>query len=190
MKEVHWVNPNIRLSQEEKVLGTDYTLLDFWQWGFSNLLTNNLRGIFSEFLVATALGDLTQSRIEWDAYDLIYQGKKIEVKSAAYIQAWYSGKPSKISFSIGHKKEYDYETNTYSQDAKRRADIYVFCLLKEKDPTHINPLDTSQWEFYMVPTTKLNVEFPRQQSLSLSSLQKIADPILYSDIKMVIHNFC
>jgi hypothetical protein len=44
MKEVHWVNPNIRLGQEEKVLGTDHTLLDFWQWGFSNLLTNNLRG--------------------------------------------------------------------------------------------------------------------------------------------------
>ncbi|SHT40427.1 Uncharacterised protein [Mycobacteroides abscessus subsp. abscessus] len=184
------MNPNIRLSQGEKVLGTEYTILDFWQWGFSNLLTNNLRGIFAEFLVASALGTLNQSRIEWDAYDLFYKDKKIEVKSSAYIQAWYSGKPSKISFSIGHKKEFDYETNKYSPDAKRNADIYVFCLLKEKDSTIINPQDTSQWEFYIVPTTKLNDTFPQQKSLTLSSLQKVGEPILYSDIKKVIGGFC
>lgn len=181
---------NYQLSQEEKVLGTDHTIFDFWQWGFSNILTNNLRGIFAEFLVASAIGSLTQSRIEWDAYDLIFKGKKIEVKSSAYIQAWYRGKPSKISFSIGNKKEFDYETNTYSPDASRHADIYVFCLLKEQDPTIINPLDTSQWEFYIVPTKTLNEKFPQQKSLTLGSLQKVAKPILYSDMKKVISSFC
>ena len=32
------------------------TVGDFWAWAFSNILTNNLRGIFAEYLVGTALG--------------------------------------------------------------------------------------------------------------------------------------
>ncbi|MEK3854076.1 hypothetical protein [Cytobacillus sp. FSL H8-0458] len=73
------------LSDETKISGTDKTLIDFWNWGFSDLLSNSLRRVFAEFLVGSALDSLNQSRIELDAYDLIYRGKKIEVKSAAYV---------------------------------------------------------------------------------------------------------
>ncbi len=33
-----------------------HTAGHFWAWAYSNILTNNLRGVFAEFLVGTALG--------------------------------------------------------------------------------------------------------------------------------------
>lgn len=141
-------------------------------------------------MVGTAIGSLNQSRIEWDAFDLQFKNKKIEVKSAAYIQAWYSGRQSKISFNIGAKREYDYNLNKYSSAAKRNADIYVFCLLKEKNPELINPLNTNQWEFYVVSTEELDNQFPQQKTITLSSLKKISEPLLYRQLKNAIGNFC
>ena len=64
------------------------TVGDFWAWAYSNILTNNLRGVFAEFLVGTALGVVEGTRTEWDAFDLLYKGAGIEVKSSAYLQSW------------------------------------------------------------------------------------------------------
>lgn len=55
-----------KLSADTKILGTQHSISDFWAWGFSDLLMNSLRGIFSEFLVGSALGVLQTPRIEWD----------------------------------------------------------------------------------------------------------------------------
>ncbi|TCN20476.1 hypothetical protein [Mesobacillus foraminis] len=175
-----------QLNPEDRIPGTDQTVIDFWRWGFSNIQTNSLRGIFAEFLVGAAIGALHESRVEWESFDLQYKDKKIEVKSAAYIQDWYSGHPSKISFGIGAKREYDYKTNKYSPDAKRNADIYVFCLLKETNPEIINTLDTSQWEFYVVPTHDLDHWYPQQKTISLSSLARIAEPVSYKGLQETI----
>ncbi|MFE4523762.1 hypothetical protein ACFRCQ_16880 [Cytobacillus firmus] len=171
------------LSDETKISGTDKTLIDFWNWGFSDLLSNSLRGIFAEFLVGSALDCLNQSRIEWDAYDLVYREKKIEVKSAAYVQSWHTDTFSKINFSIGEKREYSYTTRKYSTEIKRQADIYIFCLLKEKDTDTLEPLNVSHWEFYIVSTKILDERFPSQKTISLSSLSKIAMPVRYGEIK-------
>lgn len=174
------------LSDETKISGTDKTLIDFWNWGFSDLLSNSLRGIFAEFLVGSALDCLNQSRIEWDAYDLIYRGIKIEVKSAAYVQSWHTDTFSKISFNIGAKREYSYTTRKYSTEIRRHADVYIFCLLKEKDIDTIGPLDINQWEFYIVLTKVLDQRYPSQKTISLSSLSKIAKPLKYVEIKQRI----
>lgn len=171
------------LVPETKISGTELTILNFWQWGFSNILTNSLRGIFAEFLVGAELGVLNGSRIEWDEYDLFYNGKKIEIKSAAYIQAWYNGTLSRISFNIGAKKVYDYNSITYSSVSSRNADIYVFSLLKEKDPERVNPLDTEQWEFYVVSTNVLNERCTNQKTITLSSLKKFSKSIPYKNLK-------
>ncbi|MED4012943.1 hypothetical protein P4606_19825 [Priestia aryabhattai] len=171
-----------KFSPNTEILGTPYFISDFWSWGFSNVLMNSLRGIFSEFLVGSALKVLEKPRVEWDTHDLVYKDKKIEVKSAAYIQSWYRGKHSKISFDIGAKKFYDYNKNSYSVDALRHADIYTFCLLKEKDFNQVNVLNTEQWSFYIVPTQTLNNLHPCQKSISLSTLEKITQPIPYHQI--------
>src|ERR1700761_545099 len=78
------------------------SLLDFWRWSVSDILSNATRGRFAEFIVATAANvDIKTIRDEWGAFDLeTMDGIKIEVKSAAYIQTWFQRELSKISFSI------------------------------------------------------------------------------------------
>ncbi len=51
-------------------LGT--TLLDFWSWSSSDLVSNAKRGVLAEFIVANALGiGLNGVRDEWEPYDLV-----------------------------------------------------------------------------------------------------------------------
>jgi hypothetical protein len=53
------------------------TLSDFWSWGYSDLWSNRNRAILAEFIVGALLEVLKKPRIEWDAVDLVYQGKMI-----------------------------------------------------------------------------------------------------------------
>ncbi len=154
---------------------TEKTIGRFWAWSSSDLLSNTLRGGFGEFVVASALEiDLQQTRTDWLAYDLQYGVHRIEVKSAAYLQAWENKAPSKISFGIGPSREWSAETNLFADEAKRHADVYVFCLLNCLDRTKVDPLDMNQWEFYVLHTNVLNERCPNQKTISLSSLKKLA----------------
>ena len=108
----------------------DFTLLDFWQWAASDLVSNTGRGHLAEFIVARALGlGIGDVRREWDPYDLLMNEIKIEVKSAAYVQSWFQKKLSVISFNVPARRGYDPETNTVEPEPKRHADVYVFALL-------------------------------------------------------------
>lgn len=49
---------------DESIKGTNQKLLDYWRWGYSNVLVNRERGIFAEFLVGNVLGELDNPRIE------------------------------------------------------------------------------------------------------------------------------
>ncbi len=78
------------------------TLGDFWSWAYSDLLCNVNRSLFAEFLVGTALGVTDTPRLEWDAVDLEYMGRKIEVKASAYVQSWQQERPSVIRYDVAH----------------------------------------------------------------------------------------
>jgi hypothetical protein len=168
-------------------------VLSFWQWSTSELLGNALRGVLAEFIVASTIDILDSPREEWDAYDLITKdGLKIEVKSSAYLQSWKQKELSKISFGIQPTVVWDEnnqwsDNNTRSQYAKRQADVYVFCLLAHKDKPTANPLDLSQWEFYVLDTKVLNDKVPLQKTISLSSLLKL-NPIKasYSELASLL----
>ncbi|MDN5296648.1 MAG: hypothetical protein PWQ71_754 [Bacteroidota bacterium] len=164
---------------------TNYNLLDFWRWSVSDLLSNATRGRFAEFIVGTAIGINSENlRDEWDAYDLITDdGIKIEVKSAAYIQSWDQKRFSTISFSIKPTKYWDAETNIYRNEPKRHADVYVFCLLKHKDKNTIDPLKMEQWDFYVLPTYRLDNYQRSQSSITINSLEKLTNPKKYSELK-------
>ncbi|OPZ14963.1 MAG: hypothetical protein BWZ06_00590 [Bacteroidetes bacterium ADurb.BinA261] len=166
-------------------LNTNYNLLDFWRWSVSDLLSNATRGRFAEFIVGTAIGINSENlRDEWDAYDLITDdGIKIEVKSAAYIQSWDQKRFSTISFSIKPTKYWDAETNIYRDEPKRHADVYVFCLLKHKDKNTIDPLKLEQWDFYVLPTYRLDNYQRSQSSITINSLEKLTNPKKYSELK-------
>jgi hypothetical protein len=152
----------------------DKTLLDFWRWSASDLVSNAARGIFAEFIVASALGLASGVRVEWDAYDLITpSGVKVEVKSAAYLQTWYHRKLSTIRFGIQPTRYWDSVTNELSPVLKRQADVYVFCLLKHQDKASIDPLNLDQWEFYILRASELDSTFPTQKSIGLAALLRL-----------------
>lgn len=162
---------------------------DFFKWAFNDLLSNTLRGVLAEFIVAKALGIKTTSRVEWDAYDLIYKNIKIEVKSSAYIQTWTEDKLAKPQFSIGLKKGWYADTNTVGE-LKRHADVYIFCLLAVKDRKSINPINTDQWQFFVVRTEELNHMLPTQKTISFNSLINTfkLKPLTYNDLKTWFDN--
>ncbi len=153
---------------------TDKTIGDFWQWFGSDLTNNVIRGALAEFIVASALDIADGVRDVWSPFDLLTnENIKIEVKSAAYLQTWFQKAYSAISFDIGQTTAYDSITNQFEMEAKRQADIYVFCLLHFKDKTNLNPMNLEQWEFYILPTSVLNEKHLNQRKIGLSSLLKL-----------------
>lgn len=167
---------------------TKYNLLDFWKWSVSDILSNATRGRFAEFIVGTAVGiNPLQLRDEWDAYDLLTEtGIKIEVKSAAYLQSWHQRQLSKITFSIRTAKAWDGENGTTRGEAKRHADVYVLCHLKHIDSDTIDPLKMEQWDFYVLPTFKLDGYERSQSSITLNSLRRLTEPRKYAELKSEI----
>ena len=167
---------------------TNYNLLDFWRWSVSDILSNATRGRFAEFVVGTAVGlDLKNLRDEWDAYDLITEnGIKIEVKSAAYIQSWKQKSFSTISFSIKPSRYWDAESSMLRGEPQRHADVYVFCHLKHKDQDTIDPLKMEQWDFYVLPTYRLDNYERSQSSITINSLRKLTKARKYSELKIEI----
>jgi hypothetical protein len=172
------IHPNRRTGNEpfhSNNQSIGYTLLQCWQWNFSGLLGNTLRGAIAEFLVACDLGVADEIHAgEWNAYDVqAKSGLKIEVKSAAFVQNWHQKAPSKIRFGINPTKGWDASTNIYSIELKRQADVYIFALLSHQDRATIDALNVAQWDFYVLPTTSLNTKSLSQKTISLSVLQKL-----------------
>lgn len=167
---------------------TGFTLLDFWRWSVSDLLSNATRGRLAEFIVASAIGiNRTAVRDEWSAYDLESdEGIKIEVKSAAYVQSWYQSALSKIQFTVKPALYWDADTNKQSKEKKRHADVYVLCLLHHDDKSTIDPLNLDHWEFYVLATKQLNEYTRSQHSITLKSLKQLTTAIHYNDLKAKI----
>ena len=163
----------------------EFSLLDFWRWSVSDILSNATRGRFAEFIVATAINiEKTALRDEWSAYDLeTPDGIKLEIKSAAYLQSWFQKRPSKISFSTRAASYWDSLTNALSIEKQRHADVYVFCLLHHMDKATVDPLNLNQWEFYVLATKELNEYTGSQNSISLAALQKLTSAITYDKLK-------
>ena len=153
---------------------TDFTLLDYWRWSGSDLLSNAQRGVMAEFLVARALETAGTPRLEWGAFDVRTQkGDPIEVKSAAYWQSWPQTQPSVIEFDIAPRKSlWDPLTNeTRECDRPRRPAIaYVFCVLGDPVRPNPDPLDIDEWRFLVLATSKLDSERPAQKKIRLNPL--------------------
>ena len=142
--------------------------------------------MFAEFLVGRCLGALDSPRVEWDHVDFIYAGKKIEVKSSAYLQSWPQRKPSFISFDIGAKeKPWVAETKTYTS-AGRSADCYVLCVHVEQDASRCQVAYTSQWRFYVLSGSTIESTFGRQRTARLGRIQQLCAPVSYSDLRKAI----
>ena len=161
---------------------------DFWQWAYSDILSNANRALFAEFIVGAALG-VTQEegappRIEWDETDIKYRGRKIEVKTSAYLQSWIQKGPSRIMFDIAPKRGWNSETNTSQASPVRVSDCYVFCMYTERNREQANMLNLTKWDFFIALTRTIDEKVGGQKSIGLSSLKKFATgPVKIHDFK-------
>lgn len=163
------------------------TVSDFWAWAFSDVLSNAARGVFAEYIVGAALGVVDGVRREWDAFDLLYDGRKIEVKSTAYVQSWPQQKRlSSPIFSIGLTRGWDAETGLSASVPTRAASVYVFCLYSQKERALADPLNLGHWQFYVLPTAVINAAFGNQKSAALSRIRALAAPVGYPDLRQAI----
>ena len=156
--------------------GTGITIKDFWSWAYSDLPDNTQRGVMAEFLVYSSLKGAilpsrAQMRVNWLPFDVTSSsGRRIEVKSAAYLQSWTTDFPSQIQYDIAPKLAWD--GHSYASEAKRNCDLFVFCLYTAltRDKSILDP---DYWEFYVLPASVLDAKIPTQKKISLSSLLKL-----------------
>lgn len=171
--------------------GTGFCLRDFWSWGFSDLLNNTLRGSYSEFIVAVALGvDIREARVNWEPWDLTLHTEqadiRIEVKSCSYLQAWPQERPSAIQFSIRPAMRWSAKEG-YDGEQRRQSDVYVFCVFTELDAAVADPMNLDSWEFYVVPTKRLDERCGTQKTIGLNSLLRLSpEKVDYDGLKAAV----
>ena len=175
------------------------TVKDFWAWSMSRLLADGPRSDLAEFIVNTALGQDTKSaKHGWGECDIIYNNFRIEVKCSSLIQAWDRKSPTKPVFSIRKTLNCDIEeTDTgycyVGRDhtpAKRRSEIYVFCLFSNTDRSTADPLNLDQWQFYIVPTKVLDEKCADTKTIGINGLSKLGfSPVGYHELKPLIDSY-
>jgi hypothetical protein len=179
--------PTRFLEHHEQVPGlVETTVLDFWRWAYSDVLSNGNRSVFAEFMVGKALGCLIQPRVEWDSVDLHYRNLGIEVKASAACQRWGQSKPSRISFSIRKAPFWNDVTGKYEGEPTRSAHCYVFCCHPETDRAKANVLDVQSWDFYVMPVDALNSARGHQKSVSLATVKNHAVLCKFDGLKVTV----
>jgi hypothetical protein len=166
---------------------TASTVGDFWEWAFGDLVTNTVRSVFAEYLVALALGVNHRPRLEWDQYDLRYREVGIEVKAVGRVQAWPA--PARIGiprFDIAARRGWDAATNTMSPTAGRSAVAWVFgeCTATVASSTLVaNP---DNWRFHVASTRWRDEHRPTQKSISISQLARLIPAVPFSDLRAAV----
>ena len=163
-----------------------YQLSDFWSWQASDLLSNTLRGVLAEFIVAKALDiKIDTPRIDWIEYDLLLKKKKIEVKTSAYLQSWSKEGNSKPTFSIRPARAWTPEFGYV--EPPRHADLYVFCLNTEREWKSADSIDLDKWKFYPVLTSKIEAKYKEQKTIGLKAIEQLCQNYCdYSDLKHTV----
>lgn len=172
------------LTGDELFTGLDHTVKDFWSYAARDLRSNVLRGVLAEWLVAKAVG-APEPRPEWDEFDVLTPASvRVEVKSSAYLQAWPQHDLSTIKFSGLRSQKLDPETG-YSGKRTFNADIYVFCVQTAQSHDAYDPLDVSQWAFYVLPRSR--VESIGQRSIGLARIKsEVAQPVGFDSLAAAI----
>lgn len=155
------------------------TMLNFWQWAYSDLSNNVSIAVFSDYIVATSLGTAHLKKepvsFMWRRPYAIMskEGYRVEVKTAAYTQSLDKDDPTFIEFRIAPARLEDKSGNCKRfSPPKRHSDVYVFSVYKGLKADE-SPLNLDLWEFYILPTRILDETKPTQKTLTLHSLMKL-----------------
>jgi hypothetical protein len=173
--------PPRRLTGREPIAGGRAEVLDFWRWAFSDLRDNISRGVLAEWIVGLALGCVDGVRPAWANHDLLCGDVAVEVKSGAYLQSWPTKGHSRISFGHLSGRAWDEQTGEFADARSYRADVYVFAVQTAREHSAFNPLDVSQWAFWIAPRAAM--ERLGYRSVSLVTVQAIAEgPMGFGDL--------
>lgn len=153
--------------------GRTRTVLDFWSWAYSDLMQNITRGYVAQYIVAWALGVDDKPSNPWQSFDLLApNGKRIEVKSTASLQAWTHGKKSrKPLFVIEPKRPYDGVLGL-GPKADWNADLYVLCYFYWTDPAAADIMDLDQWKIWVFTKAELIKAMKGRKSLTVQALER------------------
>lgn len=174
-----------RLTGNETVAGGRAEVSDFWRWAFSDLRDNISRGILAEWIVGLALRCVDGVRPAWANHDLLCGDVAVEVKSGAYLQSWPTKRHSRISFGHLSGRAWDEQTGEFAEARTYRADVYVFAVQTAREHSAFDPLDVSQWTFWIAH--RAAVEGPGFRSLSLASVQAIAEgPVGFEELAAAV----
>ncbi|MEU3553472.1 hypothetical protein [Streptomyces fragilis] len=169
------------LRGDESIAGVpDRTVVDFWRFAMPDLRMNNTRGLFAEFLVHQAVGS-GAPRVEWASHDVeTDDGLRIEVKAGAYLQAWEQRAPSQIRFSGLRARAWSPDGG-YAEAKSCNADVYVFAVQTAREHAAYDPLDTAQWDFYVLPRSV--VASLDADSVSLGTVREAAGaPVSFASL--------
>lgn len=156
---------------------------EFWSYAARDLRSNVLRGVLAEWLVAKAVG-AAEPRPEWDEFDVLTPANvRVEVKSSAYLQAWPQRDLSTISFSGLRSKKLGPD-NRYSDQRTFNADVYVFCVQTAQSHDAYDPLDVSQWDFYVLPRSR--VESIGYRSSGLTRIKSVTQRVSFDGLAAAI----
>jgi len=184
-----------KLTGNEFFKNNNFSILEFWQYGFSNLNSNVLRGSLAEFIIENLLKDKSEIEIRnpWNDFDILYKNRKIEVKCSSYIQDWDQEDFSKIIFSGLKAKDlyWSKAVSEFNRDNKKdyKADIYVLCLVNHKNPETLDLLNLDQWSFFILTKEELKNISNNSSSISITRLEKNNyTPIKHEEVKKYIDN--
>lgn len=160
-------------------------MIDFWTWAYSDLSQNVTRGMLGQYIVAWALGvdDVPDDR--WASFDLLSpDGRKIEVKTTSYLQAW---KQKRISPQFSIRKTHEYSKDTgYSKDADFQADIYVLCYFFAKDKAVADETNLQQWKFWVFGRKTIAQLLKNKKTIPVSKLEQEFRSIPAQDLRKMI----
>ena len=148
------------------------------------LITNNLRGLVAEVIVAGALEPVWEwCSADWAGWDFERaDGLKLEVKQSATRQTWTTidSKRSVCRFDIKPRTG-AYEGSKWFPLIGRQADIYVFAHHFEdgEDADHCDP---AQWRFFVV---RADQPVASAKSIGLRAVEKLAKPCTVGDLSRV-----
>lgn len=171
------------LTGTECFKGLGSSVSDFWSYAAGDLRSNTIRGVLAEWLVVKAVG-ATEFQPDWHDFDVLTpSGVRIEVKSSAYIQAWRQRRLSTIIFSGLSSQKWDPETG-YAGRRTFNADVYVFCVQTARSHESYDPLDVSQWDFYVLPLSR--VQSIGQRAIGLTRIAKEVQPVGFDSLSAAI----
>ena len=113
----------------------DFTVADYFRWGFPNLWDGADHGTFTEFLVKTSLDSPASPEGTMLIY---YDGYSVATSAASYLQSDDEAHPDHISFSCIPRRHRD-----------PHPDVFVFCLFKAMSSGD-TPTELSNWDFYIM----------------------------------------